>query len=174
MDVKTVQKAVDFHGHICPGLAIGIRAVEAVQMNDKFCAIPYGKMVCVTENDACGVDAIQCLLGCSAGKGNLIFRPRGKQAFSFFDRESGYALRLCLKAGKGGLSRDAWLDTLLHMPLEDVFLQSVPAFAVPVQPRLFESIVCEICGEGVAEPHIRREGGKNVCLDCQQESPRRW
>ena len=174
MNTSIVQKAVEFHGHICPGLAIGIRAVQAVQQHEKLGGIPYGKLVCVTENDACGVDAIQCLLGCSVGKGNLIFRPRGKQAYSFFDRESGNAMRLCLKAGKGELSREEWLEMLLHMPLEDVFLRSVPEYGVPEQPRLFESIACEICGECAAEPHIRREGGKNVCLDCQRDYPRRW
>jgi formylmethanofuran dehydrogenase subunit E len=25
---ETVQKVVEFHGHMCPGLAIGIRAAE--------------------------------------------------------------------------------------------------------------------------------------------------
>ena len=30
-------------------------------------------VVCIAENDACGVDAIQVLLGCSVGKGNLLF-----------------------------------------------------------------------------------------------------
>ena len=174
MDTNVIQTAVEFHGHLCPGLAIGIRAVQAVQQDEKLAGVPYGKMVCVTENDACGIDAIQCLLGCSAGKGNLIFRPRGKQAYSFFDRESGYALRLCLKAGKGELSREAWLDMLLNMPLNDVFLVSVPTYVVPEQPRLFESIVCGLCGEGVAEPFIRKEDGKNVCLDCQRDYPRRW
>lgn len=174
MDTSVIDKAVAFHGHLCPGLAIGIRAVQAVQQDERLRDIAYGKMVCVTENDACGVDAIQCLLGCSVGKGNLIFRPRGKQAFSFFERESGYALRLCLTAVKGEFSREEWLDKLLHMPLENVFLQSVPVYTVPEQPRLFETIVCDLCGEGVAEPHIRREAGKNVCLDCQRNYPRRW
>lgn len=27
-DHETVTKIVDFHGHMCPGLAVGIRAAE--------------------------------------------------------------------------------------------------------------------------------------------------
>ncbi len=55
------------------------------------------EIVCVAENDSCSVDAIQSLLGCSAGKGNLIFRMRGKQAFSFFNRQTGKSFRIVLK-----------------------------------------------------------------------------
>jgi formylmethanofuran dehydrogenase subunit E len=58
---------------------------------------PDEEIVCVTENDACGVDAIQVILGCSVGKGNLLFRLRGKQAFSFFNRATGVSIRLVMK-----------------------------------------------------------------------------
>ena len=174
MDTESLQKAVEFHGHLCPGLAIGIRAVEALRQDAGLAAVPYGKLVCVTENDACGVDAIQCLLGCSAGKGNLVFRPVGKHAYSFFDRESGRALRLCLRVDKGDMTRDAWQEALLSLPVEDLFARSQPSYAVPEAPRLFASVVCEICGEAVAEPMIRLEGGKHVCLDCLHAYDRRW
>ena len=45
------------------------------------------EVVCVTENDACGVDGIQAILSCTAGKGNLKFRDTGKMAFSFLTVE---------------------------------------------------------------------------------------
>lgn len=41
----------------------------------KLLKIGYSKdeeIVCVTENDACGVDAIQVVLGCSAGERKFI------------------------------------------------------------------------------------------------------
>ena len=34
------------------------------------------QVVCISENDACGVDAVQVMLGCSIGKGNLLFLAR--------------------------------------------------------------------------------------------------
>jgi len=52
-------------------------------------------------NDACGVDAVQVIFGCTFGKGNLIYRPRGKQAFSFFNRQNGQKLRVYFKAKNG-------------------------------------------------------------------------
>ena len=62
-------------------------------------------MVCISENDACGVDAIQVLLGCSVGKGNLLFHMRGKQAFSFYNRKTGKSVRLVLKEKPEGMTR---------------------------------------------------------------------
>ena len=77
------EKAAAFHGHTCGGLTIGYKAaLYAIQLLD----IQFStdeELVCVTENDACGVDAIQAILGCSVGKGNLLFHITGKQAFSF-------------------------------------------------------------------------------------------
>ncbi len=83
------QKAVNFHGHECPGLAIGFKACEAAREKMGIGVSDDEQIVCVTENDACGVDAVQALLSCTFGKGNLMYRGTGKQAFSFFDRTSG-------------------------------------------------------------------------------------
>ena len=97
MDKKLWEKAVDFHGHECPGLAIGVRACESVMEKMGITCAKDEEIVCITENDACGVDGIQALLGCSIGKGNLIYRGTGKQAFSFFNRKNGEKLRLYFK-----------------------------------------------------------------------------
>lgn len=81
---KLWEKAAAFHGHVCPGLTIGYRAaLYAIDL----LGLTFSddeQVVCITENDACGVDAIQAILGCSIGKGNLLFHMRGKQAFSFY------------------------------------------------------------------------------------------
>ena len=77
-------------------------------------------VVCVTENDACGVDAIQVLLGCSVGKGNLLFRLRGKQAFSFFNRKSGKSVRLVLRPGPD-MPREARQQYLFNAAYQDLF-----------------------------------------------------
>ncbi len=53
----------------------------------------------VVETDMCGVDAIQFLTGCTFGKGNLIHRDWGKNAFSFFRRSDGRAVRISLRPG---------------------------------------------------------------------------
>ena len=100
------KKCVEFHGHECGGLTIGYKAsLYAIALlglglgggGNAGCLSADEEVVCISENDACGVDAIQVILGCSIGKGNLLFHMRGKQAFTFFDRKSGKSLRLVLK-----------------------------------------------------------------------------
>jgi len=78
------DKAAAFHGHECPGLAIGFKACEAYYKEMGGMMSVDEEIVCITENDACGVDAVQALLSCTLGKGNLIYRDTGKQAFAFF------------------------------------------------------------------------------------------
>ena len=78
------KKSLEFHGHECGGLTIGYKAaLYAIKLLELDFSIRRRSGLCY-ENDACGVDAIQVILGCSVGKGNLIFRIRGKQAFLFF------------------------------------------------------------------------------------------
>ena len=64
MDEEKVlwKKCVDFHGHECGGLTIGYKAaLYAIKLlNLKFSGDE--EVVCISENDACGVDAIQVLL----------------------------------------------------------------------------------------------------------------
>lgn len=170
MDIQSLfEKSVEFHGHRCPGLAIGVRAAVEAQKLLGIRPAADEEVVCVTENDACGIDGIQVLLGCSAGKGNLIFRIRGKQAYSFFNRNTGEAVRLVLKPLPAMESREEKQNYILNAPLEEIFDIKKPGYPLPEKARLFSSIDCEICGESTAEPYVRLEDGKKVCLDCFRE-----
>lgn len=74
-------------------------------------------VVCISENDACGVDAIQVLLGCSAGKGNLLFHLRGKQAFSFYNRKTGKPGTAGAPPHPGGAGQGGTLPLPPRIPL---------------------------------------------------------
>lgn len=175
MDQKLWEKAAAFHGHICPGLAIGYKACEAAMEKMGIGQSDDEEIVCVTENDACGVDAVQAILSCTMGKGNLLYRGTGKQAFSFFDRKSGKKLRVCLKAqNKDGLDRDAWRKYLLNAPVDEIFSISEPKFNLPECARLFRSVRCDICGEYAPEHKMHLQDGKTVCSDCFQTYDRGW
>ena len=92
------QKCVAFHGHGCGGLAVGFRAVlYAWELFGSDRASQDEEIVCIAETDACGVDAIQALLSCTVGKGNLLFNLQGKNAFSFYRRSDGKSFRLVLR-----------------------------------------------------------------------------
>lgn len=174
MDIKDdeFRKCAEFHGHICPGLAIGFRAAKyAIKLlNLKFSEDE--DVVCVTENDACGVDAIQVLLGCSVGKGNLLFRMRGKQAFSFYNRNTGKSVRLVLKENRGEKSREQLQKELMEKDDEDIFDVKETNFKLPERAKIFTSYPCKKCGEMTAESFIRLEDGKKLCLDCYKEYSR--
>ena len=128
---------------------------------------PDQDVVCITENDACGVDAIQVLLGCSVGKGNLLFHLRGKQAFSFYNRKTGKAVRLVLRPTTAEYQtkeeRFRYLQDAAPAALFDV---KPAVLALPERARLFQSHPCDGCGEVTAEHLLRLENGKKLCLDC--------
>ena len=112
------------------------------------------------------MDGIQVILGCSVGKGNLIFRNRGKQAFSFFNRTTGASLRLVLK-DLPEMERDEMEAYILNEPdANKIFDFKQPNYQLPESARIFNSIICEVCGEKAAEAMIRLENGKKCCLDC--------
>ena len=91
------KKCVEFHGHICPGLAIGFQAARTLMKRLGVRKAPDEELVTIVETDACGADAIQVMTGCTFGKGNFIFRNYGKNAFSLVDRKRGKAMRVCLR-----------------------------------------------------------------------------
>ena len=170
------ERCVDFHGHSCPGLAIGYRACEAAKEKLGLRFAQDEELVCVTENDACGVDAVQLLTGCTMGKGNLIFRPTGKMAFSFFCRRSGSKLRVVFTPPFPiqDMDRNAWQEHILKAPLGELFAFKEPAYEPPSKARLFNRLVCAKCGEGMAENTGRIEEGETVCLDCHAGYSRGW
>lgn len=159
------DKAVAFHGHSCGGLTIGYKAsLYAAKLLD----LDYSDdedVVCITENDACGVDAIQAILGCSVGKGNLLFHLRGKQAFSFYNRKTGKSVRLVLK-DRPQMSKEEGFAYLQSKDPSELFDVKETTITFPERAKLFHSYPCEICGETTMESMMRLEDGKKVCLDC--------
>lgn len=176
MDEARWKECIEFHGHECPGLAIGYRASEIAEefFGRKLSPKSDEMIVCVTENDACAVDAVQVMTGCTVGKGNLVFRPTGKMAFSFFGRDDEKALRVVLNSEvlpEGREERKRWI---LEGPVEGVFKVGAPAFKVPEKARLFRNEICEVCGEAAPEHKMRIQEGKVVCQDCFGEYDRGW
>jgi len=70
-----------------------MNALGAIRSDDE-------ELFAVVESDACGVDALQCVSGCTFGKGNLVFRDYGKHAYSLFSRVKQQGVRVVFH-GKG-------------------------------------------------------------------------
>lgn len=174
MNVEYWDKARAFHGHECPGLAIGVRVCEAAMERMGLGPAVDEELVCIAENDACGVDAVQALLGCTLGKGNLIYKGTGKQAFIFIRRDGGRALRFYLKATRGDRERAEYQEYLLSAPLDELFDCQEMDMTLPERARIFSSVPCEVCGESTSEQRMRLQEGKRVCLSCFREYDRGW
>lgn len=195
---ELIDKAVAFHGHWCPGLSTGIRVAAWAMQNMGTAADE--EVVAVTETDMCAVDAIQALVGCTFGKGNLIFRDRGKVAFSFFRRSDGKKARLVQKMHEDDLSRRAKeirkelesenlsgdrrssleaeaehlkrrrIEQILSLPFEELFAFGEPLCDMPHMARRLPTIICDECGEGVMSTRIREVNGRHLCMDCAEKA----
>jgi formylmethanofuran dehydrogenase subunit E len=200
--IKSYNEAVEFHGHACPGLALGYRAAQYAMDALRAGRPDDEELVCIVENDACGIDAIQIVAGCSAGKGNLILRDFGKHAYTFIDRRYNRAIRLVQRpepvieridpqasalrpkvmggtATKGEIAefqkrQAAVIEKILAMPIEDLFLIKEITPEIPEKARIFRSVQCAECGEMVAEHRARIRDGKFVCIPCAGEYGRGW
>lgn len=166
------EKCAAFHGHVCGGLTIGYKAAQYAIRLLNLTFSDDEEVVCIAENDACGVDAIQVMLGCSIGKGNLLFHMRGKQAFSVYNRKTGKAVRLVLKPKPEGLRKEDSLQYYQSREPEELFDVKPVALALPEKARLFDSYCCDCCGEVTGANWIRLAGEKKLCLDCYESYDR--
>lgn len=166
----TYEEIVCFHGHECPGLAIGYRMATAAM--DKLTSIRCAdeELVAIVENDACGVDALQCVTGCTFGKGNLLFRDHGKQVYTVYSRRIRTGVRI-LFHGQGltdemRQDRTAFIRAILAAPAESILSVTQVSVPEPEPARIRKSVPCSICGEAVMETRTREVRGEPVCIPC--------
>ena len=191
MSQEKIDEAIRFHGHWCPGLAIGIRASELAlrEIGHAF----DEEIVGVTETDMCAVDAVQFFTGCTFGKGNLIFKDHGKTAFTFYRRADGKAVRLVFKPEAAGEPpeelmaiqkkiyageateedqekykeiRAAWCQRILDGSLDEIFEIKPALEPPPKRAQILRSVVCDACGEKFMESRSRRFMGQTLCIPC--------
>jgi len=172
MEAKDLmEKAVRFHGHICPGLTIGVLAAKYV-LEHRFDYSPNEELVVVVENDNCSVDALQAILGTTYGKGNLVHQDYGKMNYFFYDRRTKKGIRLALKRGgldNKKLSRDEKIQLLLKSNPEKLFTINEIEYNPPGIAEVEESVPCEICGELTMNSRIMNYNGSEMCIPCYKK-----
>lgn len=154
------QRCVDFHGHECGGLTIGYKAAQYAIKLLELTFSDDEQVVCIAENDSCSVDAIQVLLGCSMGKGNLLFHITGKQAFSFYNRTSGRSVRLSLRPRPDSMSREESFAYYQSKEPEELFLVGETRIPLPLRAQVTGSRLCDGCGEETGEGWLILQNGK--------------
>ena len=189
--MKTFEDVVAFHGHACPGLALGYRvSLYALKMlGDR---ASDEELTATVENSSCAVDAVQALTGCTFGKGNLIFRDYGKHVYTFIRRPSGEGIRISVdwispeeteeeksmweRYTKGDRSEEILnmvhsrkakkIDAIMKAKDDELFTVTKNGMALPEEARIYPSVRCACCNEKVMEPRARLSDGKIVCIPC--------
>jgi formylmethanofuran dehydrogenase subunit E len=190
---RALMRCIAFHGHLCPGLVYGYLVAAEARKRLGIQRAEDEEVVAVAENDSCALDALQVVLGTTAGKGNLILRNFGKNVYTVSRRGEERALRFSRRTGyryegtgakefgrlearfASGLAADKerkrqkFLKAmdLLERDIGDVFvIQEVRAPKIPLAP-LSPSVACSRCGEMTMSARlVERGNGERLCRPC--------
>jgi formylmethanofuran dehydrogenase subunit E len=193
---EDLARCVAFHGHICPGLIYGyLVAKEAMKLMNLGRATDE-EIVAICDNDSCAVDALQVLLGTSTGKGNLIIRDFGKNAYTVLSRSGQKSYRFVRKVryeyqgkekstfdrldaatAKGMASEDdrrymklLKVEDLLGRYFDEIFTTTEVPFDEPLYAPLERSEPCAMCGEMTMASKMVGVNDGRVCIPCSQKS----
>ena len=162
---ELMEKAVKFHGHSCPGLAIGVLVSKYILEHMGDFSIDE-ELVAVVENDNCSVDAIQALLGTTFGKGNLKHLDYGKNNYTFYNRTNKKAVKFIMNVssfGERDLSRKERIEKLMNSNPEDIFEIKEVDFNPPEMAEIHQSTICDKCGEPTMITRIIEFQEQNLC-----------
>lgn len=192
---KLFEDVVKFHGHICPGISFGYRATLLALRLMGFQGKNIGQThTVISENDVCGVDAIQFVSGCTIGNDSLLINNVGKQAYSFVNKKNGEGYRIMLKVPlwktaeplhlhelvKTGVATDKEKEEfiaartargkeLMEIPDDELLVAKKVKVKLPKKARLTPEVTCSVCHEKVMSAYIETLNGEPICLSCKEE-----
>jgi formylmethanofuran dehydrogenase subunit E len=181
MDKKIINLAVELHGHLAPGIALGLRMSELAlsrlkaKKGDKH-------LIGISETARCLADAMQAATGCTLGHGNALVENYGKLAITIGDTRTKKGVRVALKedADKHSHLMNKWmmrLGKLTHdeegelgmqlLEMNEIFfsIQDVEINS----DRNFEKsgiVTCRECGELIPESLTEKKGNEIYCKPC--------
>ena len=187
-----LEKAVEFHGHLCPPIVFGMRASQLGLERLRVERPENEEIVAVIENNSCMVDAIQSASGCTLGKGNLILKNYEKMAVVFINRANGEAIRLIVKkkvmedlmnSDFGRARREGHLpheemmkmakevsQQMMELSDEELFDTKKVQTETPRFARIFRLAKCSVCDEYFGETFGRVKDKEIVCIPCFEEA----
>lgn len=120
MDKKTIELAVSLHGHLAPGIALGLRMSEVAlsRLNKKK---GDKNLIAISETSRCLADAVQAAAGCTLGHGNALVEDYGKLAITIGDAGTNRGIRVALKEEANELSvlMNKWMMRLGKLAHEE-------------------------------------------------------
>jgi formylmethanofuran dehydrogenase subunit E len=191
----TLKRVADFHGHICPELALGGKFCEFVQSLLEEGTLTNSGLSIISENTTSALDAIQVLLGVTIGNQRLMVMDYGKHNYTLFSRQRDRGWKLKLKAhyyddedsyhsleekifNKQALFEDmvrfqqlmdARVRQILELSPKELF--SIEEVNAETRPKESVSIylTCSVCGEQVLASRSIESRDTIFCVPCFQK-----
>jgi len=185
MDKKIVNLAIELHGHLAPGIALGLRMSELAlsrlkaKKGDKH-------LIGISETARCLADAMQAATGCTLGHGNACVEDYGKLAITIGDVRTKKGVRVALKdaANKHSSLMNKWmmrLGKLTHEEEEELGIQllNLDAKYLLIQDveinkvQNFEKSAicrCKKCDELIPQSYVKNVSGEYYCKACSGEA----
>src|SRR3990172_1330946 len=182
MDKKIVNLAIDLHGNVAPGIAIGLRMSEIAlsRMNtkkgDKY-------LIGISETARCLADAMQAATGCTLGHGSAFVEDYGKLALTLGDVRTKTGVRVALKEDANMHSSliNKWmmrLGKLSHEEEEELGMQLLgmdEKFFLVQDVKInrnqnFENsriVTCKECGNLIPESLAEKIENDVYCKACR-------
>ncbi|ASJ07266.1 FmdE family protein [Thermococcus pacificus] len=94
-----LEYAREFHGHVCPYLALGIRASLLAMEELGVKRLDYSgsvdeSILAIVEVNSCFTDGVQVTTGCTLGNNSLIYLDLGKTALTLVKRSTWEGVRI--------------------------------------------------------------------------------
>jgi formylmethanofuran dehydrogenase subunit E len=193
-----LKRVVDFHGHVCPELALGSKFCEFVQhlLDEK--VLKGNGFSVLAENSTAALDAIQILLGVTIGNQRLMVMDYGKHNYTLYSghQDQGWICRMNALnfADEKAFHRleekimndnalledivsfqqliDARVRRIFALSPEELFVIEPTRCAQQPQESTSLYTICSICGEQVLTTRCIERRNKLLCLPCfQKEAP---
>ena len=178
-----IDRATAEHGHLCPGMIVGVRmallGLSTLGYEAPLSGVDVKRVIVYVEIDRCLADAVASTTGVKLGRRSLKFADLGLLAATFVDLESGRAVRIISKDS----SRHRAFELFPH--IFNRHQQQAEAYRVLPDEDMFDlawvrvdvsesdlpgyrggEAICRECGVPIRHAREITEGGRTLCAPC--------
>lgn len=165
-----LEKAHDFHGHICSGIVLGVRmariGLNCLEIEDPS---QNRDFIVYVEADRCIADAVHSVTGCSLGKRRLKWMDYGKMAASFIDMNSHKGVRVVVN-GQHNAPENGDIVSFWRSISDEELFRVEPVRVTLKQEDLpgkpLSRTRCVSCGEKIMDGRELVLDGNILCKAC--------
>lgn len=179
------EQVIDFHGHTCPGVAIGFRVAQLAQRELGIKPAQDSELLVAAETRSCALDAFQVLNKATLGRGTLRIEEKGKHVYYFHYTGTGAILRIGVKGPviehtappqtfASPRQKQNWalenVQYVLSTPEEDFCTLQKLEGSLEKPASSSQWGTCQSCQEAVRLTQAVETDGKILCADCSKRT----